>query len=52
MAEKKIITDGELLAKMAEEMQTEYYTFGAYTEYDGMDVKNLKNPLFDSLKKK
>lgn len=42
--QKKIITDGELLIKMMESMETDYYTFGAYTNYDGLDIKNLKNP--------
>jgi hypothetical protein len=47
MADKKVFTDSELLEKMYEELTSDYYTFGAYTEYDGLDVKNLKHPLFD-----
>ena len=41
------IMDSELLRKDSEKLKTDYYTLGAYTDYNGMDVKNLKNPIFD-----
>ena len=45
----KKIMDGDLLQKMIENMETDYYTFGAFTDYNDLDVKNLKNPLCDSV---
>lgn len=41
------ITDTYLLCKLAESMETDFYTFGAYSDYNGMDVQNLKNPIFE-----
>ena len=43
---EKIITDMDFLIELAESLETEFYTFGAYSDYNGMDVKNLKNPIF------
>lgn len=45
--EKKKVTDEDLLYQMIKETETDYYTFGAYTDYNNLDVKNLKNPIFD-----
>ena len=44
---KKKFTDSDFLYKMIEETETDFYTFGAYSDFNGMDVKNLKNPIFD-----
>lgn len=39
---KNILTDGDLLILMEElEMDNDYYWFGAYTEYNDLDVPNL-----------
>ena len=48
----KKIMDSDLLQKMIENMETDYYTFGAFTEYNDLDVKNLKNPLWESVQNK
>lgn len=50
--ENKKIMDSDILNKMIENMETDYYTFGAFTDYNNMDVKNLKNPLIESIKNK
>lgn len=42
----KKITDSDLLIELTKSMMTDYYTFGAYIDYNGLDVKNLKNPIF------
>lgn len=34
--------ESELLAIMAESLKTKYGFLGAYSEYDGLDVQNLK----------
>ena len=34
--------DSQLLAIMSENLKTEYCFNGAFTEYDGLDVQNLK----------
>lgn len=47
---KKKFTDSDFLYKMIEESETDYYTFGAYSDFNGMDVKNIKNPIFDKKK--
>ena len=44
---EKKITDSEILASICEKLKTKFYTFGAYTDYNGLDVKNLKNPLIE-----
>ena len=44
--EKKKVTDEDLLYQMIKETETDYYTFGAFTDYNNLDVKNLKNPIF------
>lgn len=41
------VDDTYFLCELAESMETEYYTFGAYSDYSGMDVKNIKNPIFE-----
>lgn len=41
----KKITDSDLLISLSKSLETDYYTFGAYYDYNGMDVKNLKNQL-------
>jgi hypothetical protein len=46
------MTDSERLTKMIEELQTDAYDFGAYIEFNELDVKNLKNPLIEALKNK
>lgn len=38
----KKLYDSDLLEMMEKEMETDYYTFGAYTDYDDLDVPNLK----------
>lgn len=43
----KKYTDSDFLSKMINESETDYYTFGAFSDYNGMDVKNIKNPIFD-----
>ena len=48
----KKIMDSDLLQKMIENMETSYYTFGAFTNYNNLDVKNLKNPLWESVQNK
>ena len=47
--ENKKIMDSDILNQMIENMETDYYTFGAFTDYNDMDVKNLKNPLIESI---
>ena len=47
----KKLTDSDILKKMIENTETDYYTFGAFTEYNDLDVKNLKNPLFELIQK-
>ena len=49
---EKKITDSEILANICEKLKTKFYTFGAYTDYNGLDVKNLKNPLIEFIEKK
>jgi hypothetical protein len=39
------ITDTDILNKLIEETQTDYQWNGAYTDYNGLDVQNLKSPL-------
>lgn len=51
MADKKI-KDSDLLVKLAESLKTNYYTFGAYADYNGLDVKNIKNPIVEAIEKK
>ena len=34
--------ESQLLAIMSESLKTEYCFNGAYTEYDGLDIQNLK----------
>lgn len=41
--------ESELLKKKLESMKTDAYYNGAYTQYDGLDVQNLKHPFFDKL---
>ena len=41
--------DSELLKKHAESMKTDAYYNGAYTQYNELDVQNLKNPIFEKL---
>lgn len=47
----KKIKDEELLIKMEESLKTDYYTFGAYTDYNGLDVKNIKTPIVEAIEK-
>lgn len=47
----KKLRDSQLLAKLIEASKKGVYTFGAYTDYNELDVKNLKNPLLEILKK-
>lgn len=42
--------DSDLLKEMVSSLETENYDFGTYIEFDDLDVKNLKNPVFDKLK--
>lgn len=49
---EKKITDSEILASICEKLKTKFYTFGAYTDYNGLDVKNLRNPLIEFIEKK
>lgn len=49
---KKKITDEEILANICEKLKTKFYTFGAYSDYNGLDVKNLKNPFIEFIEKK
>lgn len=54
--EKKILTDGDLLRELIERINKRAenkdgeraYVFGCFYEFDGLDVKDLKNPIFDS----
>ena len=46
------ITDSDLLNEMCSKLTTEFYTFGAYSEYDGLDVKNIKNEIIEAIKNK
>lgn len=43
----KKINDTYFLCKLAESLETEFYTFGIYSDFNGMDVKNIKNPIFE-----
>lgn len=49
---EKKITDEEILANICEKLKTKFYTFGAYSDYNGLDVKNLKNPFIEFIEKK
>ena len=44
---EKKITDSEILASIYEKLKTKFYT-----DYNGLDVKNLKNPLIEFIEKK
>lgn len=46
------ITDSDLLNEMCSKLTTEFYTFGAYSEYDRLDVKNIKNEIIEAIKNK
>lgn len=46
------LTDTELLIMMSEKLKTDYYTFGAYYDYNGLDVKNLKNQIVEAIENK
>jgi len=48
---EKRITDEEILANICEKLKTKFYTFGAYADYNGLDVKNLKNPFIEFINK-
>lgn len=48
--EKKIY-DSDLLRQLNEQLITNYYYLGAYSDYNGMDVKNIKNEIIDAIKK-
>ena len=48
---EKKFTDENLLQKLCEKLKTKYYTFGAYSDYNGLDVKNLKNPFIEFINK-
>ena len=45
------MTDSERLNQMIEELQSDAYDFGAYIEFNELDVRNLKNPIIEALKK-
>ncbi|MBR6516697.1 MAG: hypothetical protein IKT40_07540 [Bacilli bacterium] len=50
--EKKIVTDSNFLYTQDEANHDDCnYNFGQYIEYNGLDVKNLKNQLIEFLKK-
>ena len=46
-SKKNKFKDEDILNKMIKNTETDYYTFGAYTDYNNLDVKNLKNPFFN-----
>lgn len=42
--------DSELLEELANDLITDYNYSGAFSDYNGMDVRNLINPIFNKLK--
>lgn len=46
------LRDSQILAKLIEAAKKGSYRFGTYTDYNELDVKNLKNPLLEILKKR
>lgn len=46
------LTDSDLLNIMSTNLQTDYYTFGAYYDYNELDVKNIKNPIIEAIENK
>jgi hypothetical protein len=40
------MTSSDLLKKMISSLETDAYYFGAFTNFDGLDVQNLKHPVF------
>lgn len=46
------ILDSDILDKIAESMKTDVYDFGAYYDFNGLDVKNIKNEIVEAIKGK
>lgn len=46
------ILDSELLERLEESMKSDVYDFGAYYDFNGLDVKNLKNEIVEAIKGK
>lgn len=46
------LTDTDLLEMMSKKLQTDYYTFGAYYDYNELDAKNIKNQIVDAIDNK
>jgi hypothetical protein len=38
--------DSDLLKEMISSLETNAYDFGAFINFNGLDVQNLKNPVF------
>lgn len=39
--------ESDLLKEMISSLETNAYDFGAFINFNGLDVKNLKHPFFD-----
>lgn len=46
------LTDTDLLEMMSKKLETDYYTFGAYYDYNELDVKNIKNQIVEAIENK